>query len=108
MDNKEFNYASIYISLGLCAIVLILSGIFLPNFLNMIEVNLKDIIVKIMQGAFIISGILDIGLAIYAKKKLKQALIISLLIGLFFTVIFMSIPEVLLKFIFSCTYFANS
>ena len=38
---------------------------------------------------------------IYAKKKLKQALIISLGIGLIFTTIFMLIPEYLLKFIYN-------
>lgn len=37
----------------------------------------------------------------YTKKKLKQALIISLLIGIFFTVIFMIFPEVLLKIIYN-------
>ena len=37
----------------------------------------------------------------YAKKKLKQALIISMGIGIFFTIIFMLIPEFLLKFIYN-------
>lgn len=37
----------------------------------------------------------------YAKKKLKQALIISLSIGVLFTIIFMLIPEFLLKFIYN-------
>lgn len=37
----------------------------------------------------------------YTRKKLKQALIISLLIGIFFTVIFMIFPEVLLKIIYN-------
>ncbi|MBQ2872705.1 MAG: oligosaccharide flippase family protein [Bacilli bacterium] len=37
----------------------------------------------------------------YAKKKLKQALTISLIIGVFFTIIFMIIPEYLLKFIYN-------
>lgn len=37
----------------------------------------------------------------YAKKKLKQALIISIFIGIIFTVIFMLIPEFLLKFIYN-------
>ena len=37
----------------------------------------------------------------YAKKKLKQALIISLFIGIIFTIIFMTIPEFLLKFIYN-------
>ena len=37
----------------------------------------------------------------YTKKKLKQALIISLLIGILFTGIFMIFPEVLLKIIYN-------
>ena len=37
----------------------------------------------------------------YTKKKLKQALLISLGIGIIFTVIFMLIPEFLLKFIYN-------
>lgn len=37
----------------------------------------------------------------YTRKKLKQALIISLLIGIFFTLIFMIFPEVLLKIIYN-------
>ena len=37
----------------------------------------------------------------YAKKKLKQALIISIFIGIVFTIIFMLIPEFLLKFIYN-------
>lgn len=37
----------------------------------------------------------------YAKKKLKQALVISFGIGIFFTIIFMLIPEFLLGFIYN-------
>lgn len=37
----------------------------------------------------------------YAKKKLKQALIISFVIGIVFTIIFMLIPEFLLGFIYN-------
>jgi len=37
----------------------------------------------------------------YARKKLKQALIISLGIGILFTIIFMLIPELLLGFIYN-------
>ena len=36
----------------------------------------------------------------HVKKKLKQAIIISLIVGIFFTAIFMIIPEVLLNFIY--------
>ena len=36
----------------------------------------------------------------HVKKKLKQAIIISLIVGIFFTTIFMIIPEVLLNFIY--------
>ena len=37
----------------------------------------------------------------YAKRKLKQALMISVAIGIIFTIIFMLIPEFLLKFIYN-------
>ena len=37
----------------------------------------------------------------YAKKKLKQALVISFTIGILFTVVFMLIPEFLLGFIYN-------
>ena len=37
----------------------------------------------------------------YAKKKLKQALIISLFIGIVFTIIFMTIPDIILKFVYN-------
>ena len=37
----------------------------------------------------------------YSKLKLKQALIISVFIGIFFTIIFMTIPKFLLKFIYN-------
>lgn len=37
----------------------------------------------------------------YTKKKLKQALMISLIIGCFFTIIFMIMPEFLLQFIYN-------
>lgn len=43
----------------------------------------------------------------YTKNKLRQALIISLGIGLFFTVIFMIFPEELLKFIYNTNLGAN-
>jgi len=43
----------------------------------------------------------------YAKKKLKQALIISLCIGILFTFVFMIIPEFLLKFIYNTTLGVN-
>lgn len=36
----------------------------------------------------------------YTKKKLKQAILISLLIGIIFTIIFITIPEILLKIIY--------
>lgn len=41
------------------------------------------------------------GLHKYAKKKLKQALYLSLAIGIFFTIFFITIPDILLKFIYN-------
>ena len=49
----------------------------------------------------VISSSYSKGNYFYAKKKLKQALVISLGIGLIFTIIFMLIPELLLKFIYN-------
>lgn len=37
----------------------------------------------------------------YTKKKLKQALVISLVIGIFFTLIFLMFPELLLKLVYN-------
>ena len=49
----------------------------------------------------VISSNYSKGNYVYAKKKLKQALTISLGIGLFFTVIFMTMPDILLKLIYN-------
>lgn len=43
----------------------------------------------------------------YAKKKLKQALGISVFIGIIFTIVFMLIPEILLKFIYNTSLGVN-
>ena len=39
----------------------------------------------------------------YAKNKLKQAILLSLCVGIFFTLIFMLFPSYLLKFIYNTT-----
>ena len=49
----------------------------------------------------IISSSYSRGRIIYVKNKLIQAIIISLMIGIVFTIIFMLIPEVLLQFIYN-------
>ena len=49
----------------------------------------------------VVSNSYSRGNYIYAKTKLKQALSISLLIGIIFSIIFMLIPDVLLKFIYN-------
>lgn len=43
----------------------------------------------------------------YAKKKLKQALGISVFIGIIFTIVFMLIPEILLRFIYNTSLGVN-
>ena len=43
----------------------------------------------------------------YTKKKLNQALTLSIGIGLFFTIIFLMIPEFLLKFIYNTNLGSN-
>ena len=47
------------------------------------------------------------GNRLYMKKKLHQAIILSLGVGIFFTVIFMIIPDALLKFIYNTTLGVN-
>ena len=55
----------------------------------------------------VISNNLSRGNNNYAKRKLKQALFISLGIGVLFTIIFMFIPNILLKFIYNTNYGVN-
>ena len=49
----------------------------------------------------VISSSYSRGLVDYTKKKLKQALTLSVGIGIFFTIIFMLFPGILLKFIYN-------
>lgn len=49
----------------------------------------------------VISSNLSRGRYEYTRKKLKQALTISFGVGIFFTIIFMIIPDILLKFIYN-------
>ena len=51
----------------------------------------------------VVSNGLAKGKVAYTKKKLRQAITISLLIGIFFTIFFMTIPDILLKFIYNTT-----
>ena len=55
----------------------------------------------------VVSNNLSRGNNNYAKKKLKQALIISMGIGIFFTIIFITIPNILLKFVYNTNYGSN-
>ena len=49
----------------------------------------------------VISSSLSRGKLSYMKKKLKEAIILSLIVGIFFTILFMIIPDILLKFIYN-------
>ena len=49
----------------------------------------------------VVSANLIKGRIIYAKKKLREAIGLSLLVGIIFTIIFMLIPDILLKFIYN-------
>ena len=51
----------------------------------------------------VVSSSLAKGKANYAKKKLHQAIGISLCVGVFFTIFFMLIPDILLKFLYNTT-----
>ena len=49
----------------------------------------------------VVSNGLAKGKIAYTKKKLRQAITISLFVGIFFTIFFMTIPDILLKFIYN-------
>jgi len=49
----------------------------------------------------VVSSGLSKGKVDYTKKKLHEAVALSLLVGLFFTIFFMTIPDILLKFIYN-------
>ena len=51
----------------------------------------------------VVSNGLAKGKVAYTKKKLRQAITISLFVGIFFTMFFMTIPDILLKFIYNTT-----
>ena len=51
----------------------------------------------------VVSNGLAKGKIAYTKKKLRQAITISLFVGIFFTMFFMTIPDILLKFIYNTT-----
>ncbi len=51
----------------------------------------------------VVSNGLAKGKIAYTKKKLCQAITISLFVGIFFTMFFMTIPDILLKFIYNTT-----
>ena len=49
----------------------------------------------------VVSSSLSRGKINYTKKKLYEAIILSLIVGIFFTILFMIIPDILLKFIYN-------
>ena len=49
----------------------------------------------------VVSNGLAKGKVAYTKKKLRQAITISLFVGIFFTIFFITIPDILLKFIYN-------
>lgn len=51
----------------------------------------------------VVSNGLAKGKIAYTEKKLRQAITISLFVGIFFTMFFMTIPDILLKFIYNTT-----
>ncbi len=55
----------------------------------------------------VVSNGLAKGKIAYTKKKLRQAITISLFVGIFFTIFFMTIPDILLKFIYNTTQGVN-
>ena len=51
----------------------------------------------------VISSSLAKGNITYTKKKLREAITLSLIVGIFFTIFFVTIPDILLKFIYNTT-----
>ena len=69
MENK---FMGLYITLGGCAAVLIFTGLVLPVVLNLLHIEISQKVLNLFQAAFIISGLLDVWLVFYAKKKLSE------------------------------------
>lgn len=53
------------------ATILILTGLFLGDILGIFNINLNKIHLRIAEIAFIVSGLADVVLLFYAKKKLS-------------------------------------
>lgn len=51
----------------------------------------------------VVSSSLAKGNITYTKKKLREAITLSLIVGIFFTIFFVTIPDILLKFIYNTT-----
>ena len=51
----------------------------------------------------VVSSSLAKGNITYSKKKLREAITLSLIVGIFFTIFFVTIPDILLKFIYNTT-----
>ena len=51
----------------------------------------------------VVSSSLAKGNITYTKKKLYEAITLSLIVGIFFTIFFVTIPDILLKFIYNTT-----
>ncbi len=64
------NLKGLFFILGGLAAILIITGLALPSALKLLSIDISAKILYLFQSAFILSGILDIGLIIYAKKKL--------------------------------------
>lgn len=65
------NFTSLYVILGIMATILILTGLFLGDILGIFNINLNKIHLRIAEIAFIVSGLADVVLLFYAKKKLS-------------------------------------
>lgn len=65
------NFTSLYVILGVMATILILTGLFLGDVLSVLGITINAIHLRIAEIAFIVSGLADIVLLIYAKKKLS-------------------------------------
>ena len=69
--NNSTNFNSLYFILGAMAIILILTGFFLDDAFEWLNLSVDKKYLLIAQIAFVLSGIADLCLLFYAKKKLS-------------------------------------
>ena len=70
-EKKPINLMPLYLVLALTGGALIITGLLLGIIFSAFSINVSKVVLGIFQTIFIISGIADFCLLIYAKKKLS-------------------------------------